>query len=319
MSETISIPDGNTWGIPDSTVVLLSKLSSKKGRLQRAVLALLKDWEEEGEIPAAIRFGFYGLEQVGVVSKEVLELERTDGKKGRRPDQDLTEAFTWLRDKGIIPWDWIRDDRRELTVWRYAATVAEYVSETVDRARIDVWDGASPPIILCESAAVAGVLEPLAVRYLCPLSGLSGMTNGFLRTVVAPHIVSVTNKCPWEARILYVGDHDFSGGQIEESARRILSDELDCDLDQWTRIALTEEQLDIYDLRRLIIQKTDKRHAKRGCCPHPAVEAEALRQSPLRRIVEDALTDLVPEPVADVLELQKGQRERVRTALEGTL
>ena len=43
------------------------------------------------------RFLFYELEGIGVVSKEAT------GK--RRPDQDMSDALTRLREVGAIPWD----------------------------------------------------------------------------------------------------------------------------------------------------------------------------------------------------------------------
>lgn len=303
--EIIHIPEGQRWEIDAATVARLSRPGSKCGQLQRQALALLLDWQAAGELPASIRFAFYELEQRGVVSKAVLE--RPAGTKGRRPDQDLSDAFTYLREQGIVPWGWIRDDRRQLTAWAFAASVADYLAERVDSARIDLWEGRPPPLLLCESAAVAGVLTDLASRYLCPLSGLSGMTNGFLRTTIAPHIRVLGVE---HARVLYLGDADFSGGQIEASARRILEQELDCRLD-WERLALTDEQLDAHDLRRLTIMKRDGRTGD----VHPAVEAEALGQSLIRTLVQQRLNALLPEPIQGVLERQRRQRERMRAAL----
>src|SRR5215471_15351173 len=86
---------------------MLSKPESKAGRLQRIVLELLREHEGAGAIPTSARFLFYELVQRGVLSKE---------KKGtgRRPDQDLHEALTRLRDDELIPWDWIVDETRAL-------------------------------------------------------------------------------------------------------------------------------------------------------------------------------------------------------------
>lgn len=307
-AESISIPGGGPWTINASTVAKLSKPTSKKGTLQRQALALLLDWQAAGELPASIRFAFYELEQRGVVSKDVLE--RPVGVKGRRPDQDLQEAFTHLRDSGVVPWTWIRDDRRSLAVWSYAPTVADYLAQRVDAFRIDLWDAQPAPIILCESAAVAGVLSDLAGRYLCPISGLSGMTNGFLRTVVAPHIERGAPDVL--TRIVYIGDHDFSGGHIEASTRNILADALAGPALDWERLALTDAQLDEHDLRRLTIQKHDGRTKK----VHPAVETEALGQTLIREIVRDRLDALLPEPLDDVLEREEDQRREMRALLE---
>jgi hypothetical protein len=66
--------------------------------------------------------------------------ERKEGEpKGRRPDQDVIEALFRLRELGIVPWDWIVDETRHFTKWRYASTVADYLADTVKWARIDLW------------------------------------------------------------------------------------------------------------------------------------------------------------------------------------
>ena len=45
-------------------------------------------------------------EQRGVLSKEKT--------RGRRPDQDLREAATHLREIGLVPWEWLADETRAL-------------------------------------------------------------------------------------------------------------------------------------------------------------------------------------------------------------
>jgi hypothetical protein len=42
-----------------------------------------------------------------------------------------------LREAGLVPWDWIVDETRELHQWAYAATVADYIAGALDSARID--------------------------------------------------------------------------------------------------------------------------------------------------------------------------------------
>ena len=137
----------------------------------------------------------------------------------RRPDQDFTEAVTALRDKGIVPWEWIVDETREVTEWQYADTVREGVRESIRHQRIDCWDGQPPPLILCESRSLAGVLRRIAAQYLCPIASTNGQVGGFLVTEIAPLLDE-------ERPVLYLGDHDWQGHQIEAATGRRLEDTL---------------------------------------------------------------------------------------------
>jgi hypothetical protein len=59
---------------------------------------------------------FYELVTMGVIAKG----GSPDGKKGRRPDQNMIDALTQLRKSGAIPWTDITDETRHLTEWRCA-------------------------------------------------------------------------------------------------------------------------------------------------------------------------------------------------------
>ena len=77
---------------------------SKIGALRDFVVALLEEHERDGTIPTNARFLYYELVQRGVLSKE-----RTGA---RRPDQDLHDALTDVREDGRVPWVWIVDETR---------------------------------------------------------------------------------------------------------------------------------------------------------------------------------------------------------------
>jgi hypothetical protein len=160
MSE-VQVPGGALWPICDEWEKALSKPAAEKGKLQRSALALLLDHEDAGMIPTSIRFLFYELVTLQVLPKSF------PGKA--QPHQYLSNATMVLREAGIVPWDWLVDETRSLTEPRFASTVAEYVAETVDLARVDLWDGSPPPLVLTESRSLAGVLSemmsvPNAVR-----------------------------------------------------------------------------------------------------------------------------------------------------------
>jgi hypothetical protein len=124
-------------------------------------------------------------------------------------------------------------------------------------------------------------------------------------------------EIPWdwivdEARVLYLGDFDLAGADIEANTRRVLERNRNRDLD-WERLALTREQVALYSLP--VITKSDGRFANGGT--HDAVETEALSQLLIVQIVRDRLNELLPAPLADFAAAEATERERVRALLGG--
>lgn len=281
----------------------LSPPGTKSGRLQRLALEALQRHKAAGELPTPGRFIYYELEQLGDVSK------KATGR--RRADQDLTDAIKRLRDVGIIPWDWVEDDTRVLHEWRSAASVRDYVLESVDFARIDPWIDTLRPVVLCEARTVANVLvRALGAKYSVPIAATNGMCSGFLITKIVP----LLRERP--SRVLCLVDLDLSGADIESHTRRVLEQHLGgtFDDDTWQRLAITPDQAD--ELRRRGVRpipKTDGRF-KNGQA-HEAFECEALGQSEVIALVEEQLRRLLPEPL-DVLERrEERQRREVRRLL----
>jgi hypothetical protein len=101
----------------------LSKEATKKGRLQRACLELLREHEADGALPTSIRFLFYELLDRGVVPKAYRAPDGTERK--RTPGQDISDAVNVLREARLVPWSWIVDETRTLDDWRYAGSVYE--------------------------------------------------------------------------------------------------------------------------------------------------------------------------------------------------
>jgi hypothetical protein len=60
-------PTGRIYQASPDEIAELSHFRTKTGKLQRALLALLTEHEEDGAIPTSARFLFYELEQRGVV------------------------------------------------------------------------------------------------------------------------------------------------------------------------------------------------------------------------------------------------------------
>ena len=282
----------------------LSRPDSKAGRLQRHCLSLLAEHRRDGAIPTSGRFLFYELVGRGVVPKDHYR-DENGNKKPRTPAQDVADALWHLRRKArIVPMNWIVDETRDLDSWEYASSVYRYVEDTLPFARIDLWEGAPPPLIICESRSLAGVLRLIARDYLCPIAATNGQVGGFLHTTVGPLI----EEGGGTRRVLYFGDLDLSGGHIEENTRNELSEYGELD---WQRLAITNVQVREHSLTP--VRKKDNRF--RPVRTFPAVETEALRQREIQRILTERLGAELPESLSAVLEREQKQRVQVRERL----
>ena len=107
-----------TFSTPTGVITSLRVLSaadSKKGRLQRECLKLLREHERNGDIPTNGRFLFYELEQRGVIPKKYDGVNPKTKNYARTPLQDVSVATMHLREVGLVPWHWIEDETRTLS------------------------------------------------------------------------------------------------------------------------------------------------------------------------------------------------------------
>ena len=120
----------------------------------------------------------------------------------------MSDALTDLRERGDVPWEWIVDETRSLDDSRGASTLREWMLDVLPGARLDPWAG-DAPLILTESRSLAGVLRRLVDDYAVLIAATNGQVGGFLHTEIIPILQ------PGQ-RILYLGDLDLSGDQIED-------------------------------------------------------------------------------------------------------
>lgn len=279
----------------------LSRPGTKARYLQDLLLAQWRRHVANDTLPTSGRFLFYELEQQGLVSKI------PTGK--RRAGQDLSDQLTRLREAGLIPWADIVDDTRHVAAWPCASTVRDYLRQAVEHARLDPWARATArPFLICEARTVGGVLERrLAPQYLVAVASTIGQCQGFLVTDVAPRL-----RDP-RAAVLYLGDHDLAGNDIEANTRRVLEREVGRPL-PWTRIAITGDQVETLRANGIApIEKHDNRYTDKR--PHLAYEAEALGQETIEALVRAHLDARLPEPLEAVLARQTRQRADVRRTL----
>jgi hypothetical protein len=171
-----------------------------KIRVMRDLLfELLQEHRRDGTIPTNARFLFYQLVQRGQLSKEQTS--------GRRPDQDLHDALTDIREDGRTPWDWIVDETRSVEDYTGYVSIKAGVLAQLPYITLDPWRGRSP-LNLTESRSLAGVLRGTAREYRTRIAATNGQCGGFLRTDIAPLLRP-------GAAVHYFGD------LIEDNTRRV--------------------------------------------------------------------------------------------------
>jgi hypothetical protein len=208
------------------------------GKVRTALMYLLDGHNRDGALPTSVRFLFYELVAQRIISKS-----------GKRPDKIVSAALTDLRERGKIPWDWIVDEPREVFDFTGSASVVENWLLYLGSACLDPWLG-QVPFILTESRSLAGVLRAMCSNYRVRIASTNGQVGGFLHTKLGPLLGA-------DDTVGYLGDFDLAGGHIEANTRRVLEEIVGGEL-KWTRLALTREQVDEYDLP--VIIKYDNRY-----------------------------------------------------------
>jgi hypothetical protein len=262
---------------PDLDLGRFFDQDTKAGTMRKACYDLLLRHYKGDELPTNGRFVFYELEQEGALPKHDDSINpKTGERRVRKPQQDMTDALMDLRQAGLLPWNWLTDETRDVSVWSYAGTAVDYLRDSVDLVRLDLWDGEEPPLTICESRAVKGALEDLAAQYLVPITATGGQCGGFT-------VTDIVLLLRYDRHVLYIGDYELRGpaDQIEQNTRRYIEQHAERFFDDrsWRKIALTDAQVNEDSetgerLRRLAMEKLDRRY--RPARQYQAIECEAL-------------------------------------------
>jgi hypothetical protein len=252
-----------------------------------------------------------------LIQQHVVRKEEARGHPGfsRGIDQEVSEALTYLRRTGLIPWEWIADETRQAYVYAGASSIIAGLIDVLDGIQLDPWGETRAPLILCESRSLAGVLRPTAAEYGCDIAATNGQVGGFLRTDIVPLLRG-------GRPVFYFGDFDLAGAHIERNTGNVLTKGYTwretgepCEPTSWERLALTRAQVEASpELQGLVIVKQDKRFKDGGS--YEAIETEALSQTVIVATLRDALDAVLPEALADVRVREQAQRDEVRAHLE---
>lgn len=176
-----------------------------------------------------------------------------------------------------------------------------------------------------EKDALAGVLEDVAKEFGVPLCVCRGYPS---YSAIRDAMVRLTEwtKAQWaqdvkptwaDMHILYLGDFDPSGEDIPRSIGANLREWFDYS-PRVDIIALTEEQVEEYDLPPAPAKRTDAR-AEGFVERHGdvSVELDALRPDVLQELVKDGIRNWWDDDVAEALaETEAGEIERLQTMVD---
>ncbi|MFL6799239.1 MAG: hypothetical protein ACJ8F3_17700 [Xanthobacteraceae bacterium] len=229
---------------------------------------------------------------------------------------DMQRVYRLLkeaRERGMIPWEWIVDETRELERCSSWSDPARYVQAVHRSYRRDYWD--QQPVRLevwSEKGTVRGVLAPVLDRYgvgFRVMHGFSGATT--------IHDVAQDDDGR-RLIVLYVGDYDPSGLYMSEHDLPDRLAKYGGDHVELRRVTLSREHTDGLPSFPALDKKKDPRH--KWFTRHygdRCWELDALDPNDLRSLVEKAIREEI-EPIAwkRCAVVEKAERESLRTVLD---
>lgn len=254
----------------------------------------------EGQ-PMTLRQVYYQL-----VSRQVIE-------NARASYMALSNALVRARQDGLIPWDWIEDRTRRprrVAAWQ---NLRQYLGAVSYSYRRDVWNEQPRLIeVWLEKDALSGVvgaeLEPYGVT-LNVGRGYDGWAS--IRNAAERY---GSGEMTW---VLYFGDLDPSGEDMVRSLRERLAF-FGC-RPEITKIALTIEDVERYDLPPDPTKKTDTRraaHVKRY--GDRSWELDALPANVLReRIHQEIDWRIDQHALEETRRLQAEEQQQLSRLLRG--
>jgi len=226
--------------------------------------------------------------------------------------QRVYRLLKYAREQGILPWEWIVDETREIERVPTWANPQEYAECVARSYRRDFWDQQPVRVIVVsEKGTVRGVLKPVLDAY-----GVGFLAvHGFSSATMAYNLAQDDDGR--DLIILYVGDFDPSGMFMSEQDLPNRFDKYDGDHIRVRRIALTQYQAS--DLPSFPV--TDKRKDPRYRWfvenhGDQCWELDAMDPNDLREIVTEAIQEQIePDAWERCDRINRAERESLKTII----
>jgi len=231
----------------------------------------------------------------------------------RREMNRVYRLLKEARERGMIAWEWIVDETRDLEQAPTWSNPDDYVKAVSRSYRRDFWQHQPVRVeVWSEKGTVRGVLAPVLDHYgvgFRVMHGFSGATP--------LHDIAQSDDSRWLIAI-YVGDFDPSGMCMSEHDLPNRIGKYGGDHVQITRIALDELDLDRVETFPASDKKGDSRHKwfvqNFG---EVCAELDALDPNDLRDRVEEAIRgEIEPEAWARCVKCQEAEQASLQHVLD---
>ena len=222
-----------------------------------------------------------------------------------RAYKGLSETLNRARWAGLLPLDCLDDLGRVADIpqsWRQPSDV---VRDAAYWYRSDWWAGTQPCVeVWAEKAAVAGIVGPVADEYGVPFLACRGFSS---LTALAEAAGRLRGR---DAVVLYVGDHDPSGLDMDRDLAERLN-ALGATV-QLRRLALTIDQIDEHQLPPQPTKASDSRARGYSLDHGGSWELDALPADTLAGLVREAVENLTPPDFEERRAADEGVRDTIR-------
>jgi hypothetical protein len=228
-------------------------------------------------------------------------------KSAKKSSDRVSKVLTWLRGEGWVFDDEIVDESRSSVDNTGYRSIKHGLLEQLPYIPLDPWDD-DPPVLAVESRSLQSFFSVLARTYRIAVVPLGGQSS---RSYLANDVPLRLGK---QTLVLYVGDYDKAGGDIENSACDRLRELAPHWNGEWDRVAVTNAQFQVGVRDGLTVIKTDDRFSPPRS--FETLEAEGVEQSVLEDSVRNELARLLrlrgTMSLAEMAAEEERQREVAR-------
>jgi hypothetical protein len=198
-------------------------------------------------------------------------------------------------------------DRRSTRWQRRLVTfnsIDEALADTAETYRKALWRDANCYLeIWLEKDALSGVVMPVTKKFDVPLMVARGYASETFLHSSGEYMASVDKPC----FVYHFGDFDQSGQDAARAVERGLRHHAAGAEIHFERIAVTQNQIDEWDLPSRPTKQSDTRAKKFGLV---SVELDAIDPNKLRELVEEVIVRHLPTDQYEVLiEAEKSERK----------
>lgn len=244
--------------------------------------------------------------------------------------QMVVKALVEARKDGRVNYSDIEDRTRAIHYGGLSETSspAEYFRLYYDHMKkidreytLPRWFGQKVKVmVFVEKQALQALFEDVTDRLEVDLVVCRGYPSLTLMHDIAEHLDSQSDEIE-EVEILYFGDFDPSGADIERHAAETLADEFGIEFNI-QRIAITKDQIDELNIPPAPAKTSDARYegflAETGVAWQ--VELDAIEPKMLQQMLEKAIEQFFDVDIAERRdEIREARRAQIRGYMEGSL